>query len=306
MRRPRSADDTETAFRLELFRDFLAFERGLHRRTLDAYAGDVRRLVEFLRARGIRAPGAVTARDLRAFVAWLKESGRQASSIRRAVASVRAYFAFLVAEGVLSADPGERLEAPRAWRRLPTVLTLEEVERLLAAPSPDHPLAWRDRALLEFAYATGVRVSELVSVRVHDLDLEEGFVAVTGKGSKRRGIPVGRRALAALATYLRETRPRLDRGHGRGVLFLNAAGRPLTRAGAWTIIRKHVRAAGIRKRVTPHTLRHTFATHLLQGGADLAAVQEMLGHADISTTQLYTQVDRDYLAEVHRACHPRA
>lgn len=306
MRRDPAADAALRAFHLELFRDYLGFERGLAPRTLGAYTSDLRRLVEFLRRRGHDGPDGVRPDDLRDFVIWLKQEGLQATSIRRAVAALRAYFRFLAAEGILAADPSDRLEGPRTWRRLPAILSQDDVTRLLEAPDPDHPLAWRDRALLEFAYATGVRVGELITVGVHDLDLEEGFVGVTGKGTKRRAIPVGARAVAALRIYLRETRPTLDRGQGKGVLFLSAAGRPLSRMGAWKIVAKHVRAAGIRKRVTPHTLRHTFATHLLQGGADLAAVQEMLGHADIATTQLYTQVDRAYLSDVHRRHHPRA
>lgn len=306
MARTVEADPVLRAFHLETFHEYLRFERGLAPRTLQAYGSDLRRLVLFLKGHGASSPRDVRPQDLREFVFSLKDRGLQATSIRRSVAAVRSYFRFLVGEGLLPADPSDRMEGPRAWRRLPTVLSPPEVERLLEAPGLDHPLARRDRALLEFAYATGVRVGELITVRQNDLDLEERFVSVTGKGGKRRGIPVGARAAAALGAYLAETRPRLDRGEGKGVLFLSAAGRPLSRMGAWKIIRKHVRAGGIVKRVTPHTLRHTFATHLLQGGADLAAVQEMLGHADISTTQLYTQVDRAYLAEIHRKYHPRA
>jgi integrase/recombinase XerD len=159
--------------------------------------------------------------------------------------------------------------------------------------------------MLEFAYATGVRVSELIGVRVRDLHFDEQFVSVFGKGSKERLVPIGARAVGTVSIYLRETRPRLDQGKGEGRVFLNARGRPLTRMGVWKILREHVEAAGIEKRVTPHTLRHSFATHLLEGGADLLAVQEMLGHADVSTTQIYTHVDRNYLAQEHRAHHPR-
>nr|MDQ3389077.1 tyrosine-type recombinase/integrase [Gemmatimonadota bacterium] len=178
--------------------------------------------------------------------------------------------------------------------------------RLLDAVDLSHPLAWRDRALLEFAYASGVRVSELIGVELRHLSLDEEFALVYGKGAKERLVPLGRRSVGALAVYLRETRPRLERGRGGGRVFLNARGTPLTRMGVWKILRAHVETAGIEKRVSPHTLRHSFATHLLEGGADLVAVQEMLGHADISTTQVYTHVDRSYLAEVHRTFHPRA
>ena len=209
-------------------------------------------------------------------------------------------------EALAARDPSERIESPKLGRTLPSVLTVAEVERLLGAPNTDEPLAIRDRALLEFAYATGARVSELVGLRLQDVFYEEGLARVFGKGSKERVIPVGRRALGAVALYAREIRPTLDRGQGKGLVFLNARGTPLSRVGAWTVIKRAARTAGIAKRVTPHTLRHTFATHLLEGGADLRAVQEMLGHADLATTQLYTHVDRDYLRSVHKQFHPRA
>ncbi len=186
------------------------------------------------------------------------------------------------------------------------MLTVPEVGRLLAAPNTDEPLAMRDRALLEFAYATGARVSEVIGVKPQDMLYEDGLVRIFGKGAKERIVPVGRRALGAVALYAREIRPRFDKGKGRGILFLNARGTPLSRVGAWAIIKRAAKVAGLTKRVTPHTLRHSFATHLLEGGADLRAVQEMLGHADLATTQLYTHVDRDYLRSVHRQYHPRA
>src|SRR5690606_24831639 len=295
-----------SAFRLQTFLEHLLLERGLSERTLDAYGRDVGRLIAFLRARGVERPGEATAADLRAFVYDLKDRGLEATSIRRALSAVRTYFAFLLAEGHVVSDPSERLEAPRSWRRLPGVLSRGEIERLLEAPDPMDRLYWRDRALLEFAYASGVRVGELITLRLRDLWLEDGFASVYGKGAKERLVPIGRSAVRALDLYLRELRPRLEKGEGDGGVFLNARGRPLSRMGAWKILRKHVERAGIRKRVTPHTLRHTFATHLLEGGADLAAVQEMLGHADIATTQIYTHVDREYLRDVHRRFHPRA
>ncbi|MBI4409004.1 MAG: site-specific tyrosine recombinase XerD [Gemmatimonadetes bacterium] len=293
-------------FYIERFRDHLSFERGLSPRTLDAYGRDLDRLVDFLRQRGVQRAAEASAGDLREFVYRLKDRGLEASSIRRNLSAVRTYFGFLLSEGLVVADPTDRLELPRAWRRLPGVLSREEVERLLDAPDPAAALYWRDKALLEFAYASGVRVSELISLRVRDLALEEGLATVLGKGSKERLVPVGRAAVRALDVFLRELRPRLERGGGKGVVFLNARGQPLSRMGVWKILREHVRRAGIEKRVTPHTLRHSFATHLLEGGADLAAVQEMLGHADITTTQIYTHVDREYLREVHRKYHPRA
>ncbi len=293
-------------FQLEAFLDHLAVERGLSPRTLDAYGRDVGRLVDFLRSRGIDRPGAATAAELREFLYHLKDQGLQPTSIRRNVSAVRTYYGFLLQEGAVVSDPSDRLELPRTWRRLPDVLSREEAARLLEAPDIADRLYWRDRALLEFAYATGVRVSELTALRLRDLALEEGFATVFGKGSKERLVPVGRSAVRAVSLYLRELRTRLDRGQSDDRVFLNGQGRPLSRMGVWKILRKQVRRAGITRRVKPHTLRHTFATHLLEGGADLAAVQEMLGHADISTTQIYTHVDREYLRQVHKQFHPRA
>jgi integrase/recombinase XerD len=295
-------------FHLERFHDYLAFERGLSPRTLEAYGRDLARFRSFLDTRGTATPEAVTPRDLREYTYELRERGLAASSIRRALSAIRAYFAFLLAEDLIRTDPTEQVDLPGLWRRLPDVLTREEVERLLLAPDPEDRLYWRDRALLEFAYASGVRVSELAGLRMRDVDLTEGFAVVHGKGSKERLVPMGREAVGAIEVYLRELRGVLERGHGKagGLLFLNARGGGLSRMGIWKILRRHVVRAGIERRVTPHTLRHTFATHLLEGGADLASVQEMLGHADISTTQIYTHVDRDYLRTVHRRYHPRS
>lgn len=288
------------------FLDHLAIERGLSPRTLDAYGRDLGRLFIFLEGRGVQRPGEATVADLREYIYHLKDQGLQATSIRRNLSAIRTFYAFLIGEGVIVADPTERLEAPGIWQRLPDVLSRAEMERLLEAPNLGDRLYWRDRALLEFAYASGVRVSELIALRIRDLDLEEGFAIVFGKGAKERLVPVGQSALRTLRVYLRELRPTLERGKGQGVVFLNNRGAPLSRMGVWKILRAQVERAGITKRVSPHTLRHTFATHLLEGGADLAAVQEMLGHADISTTQIYTHIDREFLRDVHRKFHPRA
>ena len=292
-------------FQLHRFGDFLTLEQGSSPRTLEAYRRDVERLVAYARTKGAASPLDVTSRMLREFVYHLKDVGLSPSSIRRNISAVRTYFRFLLADGVVARDPSERLETPQRWRVLPDVLTVEEVERLLAAPTLDDPLAFRDRAMLELAYGAGLRVSEWITIAVRDVMLEEKLVRVFGKGSKERLVPIGRSAIGAVATYVREQRPRLERGGGKGVLFLNARGDPLSRMGAWKILRRYVERAGITKEVSPHTLRHSFATHLLEGGADLRAVQEMLGHADISTTQIYTHVDREYLRQVHRQYHPR-
>jgi integrase/recombinase XerD len=298
-------DDVRRAFLLERFRDFLALEQGASPRTHEAYAHDLDRFVGYAASRGARTPVEVQARALREYVYHLKDVGLAPASIRRNVSAVRSYYRFLLGEGHVVRDPSERLETPKRWRSLPDVLTVDEVARLLAAPSLDEPLAFRDRALLELAYGAGLRVSEWISLGMRDVLLEDGLVRVFGKGSKERLVPIGRTAIGAVAVYLRELRPRLESGKGRGVLLLNARGAPLTRMGAWKILRKYVELAGIAKRVSPHTLRHSFATHLLEGGADLRAVQEMLGHADIATTQIYTHIDREYLRTVHRQYHPR-
>lgn len=298
-------DARARAFLLERFADFLALEKGASPRTQEAYGRDIARLAEFAQAKGAAAPVDVTARMLREYIYHLKDLGLSPASIRRGVSSLRTYFRFLLGEGLLARDPSERLETPKKWRALPDVLSVAEVAKLLAAPTMDDPLYFRDRAMLELAYGAGLRVSEWIGIGTKDILMEHGVVRVFGKGSKERLVPVGRTAIAAIAIYVRELRPKLERGHGKGALFLNARGEPLSRMGAWKILRKYVERSGIEKHISPHTLRHSFATHLLEGGADLRAVQEMLGHADISTTQIYTHVDREYLRSVHRQYHPR-
>jgi len=299
------AEARSRRFMLHRFADYVSLEQGLSPRTIEAYERDLARFAEYADVKGAAAPIDVTARLLREYVYHLKDLGLSPASIRRNVSAVRTYFRFLTGDGIVVRDPSERLETPKKWRTLPEVLSVEEVQRLLAAPTLDDALVFRDRALLELAYGAGLRVSEWITLGVRDLMLEEGLVRVFGKGSKERLVPIGRSAIGALAIYLRELRPRLEKGEGKGVLFLNARGRPLTRMGAWKILRGHVERAAIQKHVSPHTLRHSFATHLLEGGADLRAVQEMLGHVDIATTQIYTHVDREYLRQVHRRSHPR-
>jgi integrase/recombinase XerD len=298
-------DGVARAFLLERFQEYLALEDGASPRTLEAYGRDLERMAVWCATKGLAAPAALTPSILRDFVYHLKDIGLSPASIRRSVSATRTYFKFMIGEGQMQSDPSERLETPRKWRTLPEVLSVDEVERLLAAISLDEPLVFRDRAMLELAYGAGLRVSEWIELGVQDLMLDEGVLRVFGKGSKERLVPIGRSAIGAVGMYLRDLRPRLERGEGRGRLFLNARGRPLSRMGAWKILRKYVQLAGIEKHVSPHTLRHSFATHLLEGGADLRAVQEMLGHADISTTQIYTHVDREYLRSVHKQFHPR-
>jgi integrase/recombinase XerD len=303
---PKLDDAVARAFYVERFDDFLALEQGASVQTSRAYKRDIARFVTYAGIKGASSPTEIGARLLREFVYHLKDLGLAPASIRRNVSAVRTYFKFMLGEGYVVRDPSERLETPKKWRTLPEVLGVEEVEKLLAAPSLDEPLAFRDRAMLELAYGAGLRVSEWISLSVRDVMLQDHLVRVFGKGAKERLVPIGRRAIGAIAIYLRELRPKLEKGEGKGILLLNARGQPLSRMGAWKILRKYVIQAGITKPVSPHTLRHSFATHLLEGGADLRAVQEMLGHVDISTTQIYTHVDREYLRSVHKQFHPRS
>lgn len=295
-----------TAFHVRVFEDALMLEEGASPRTLDAYRRDVVRCATFMRSQGIARATDITAGALREYVYHLKDLGLAGSSIRRNISALRTWFRIMLTEGLVHADPTERLDSPQRWQSLPEVLNVDEVTRLLAAPALNEPLAFRDRAMLELAYGAGLRVSEWIGLAVKDVLLQESLLRVFGKGSKERLVPIGRSAIGAVAVYLRELRPTLERGSGEGILFLNARGQPLSRMGAWKILRKYVLLAGIERPVSPHTLRHSFATHLLEGGADLRAVQEMLGHADIATTQIYTHVDREYLRSVHRQFHPRS
>jgi integrase/recombinase XerD len=259
-----------------------------------------------LTARGDTAPANVDTRALRGFIHHLVDLGLAPASVSRMVSAVRGFFRFLVGEAYIKHDPSEQLETPRKWRTLPDVLSPEDVDRIIGSISLDERLAFRDRALFEVAYGAGLRVSEWITLGIGDVFMEDRIVRVIGKGNKERLVPIGRRALAAVAIYMRELRPALVRAAPNATLFVNARGAPLSRMGAWKLLRKYVDAAGITIHVTPHTLRHSFATHLLEGGADLRAVQDMLGHADIATTQLYTHVDRSYLQQIHQQFHPRA
>ena len=293
-------------FRVEQYAEHLNFERGLSPLTVSAYGRELERFITFAVMKGRNDPSSVGADDVRDYVFHLGGVGLASSSVSRAQSALRTYFSFLVEEGVLESDPTEGLQSPRVARPLPEVLDAAAVSALLEAPRLDSSVHWRDRAILEFLYATGVRVSELVGLLLTNLDLEEGLCTVFGKGSKERMVPLGRPACVALSRYLREVRPALEKGKGRGYVFLNQRGRPLSRTAVWKIVKAAARLAGIEGSVSPHVLRHTYATHLLEGGADLVAVQELLGHADISTTQIYTHLDLQYLRDVHRKYHPRS
>jgi integrase/recombinase XerD len=283
----------------------LAVERGLSPRTLDAYTRDLDRYLAFLRAEGLKRPGAVLRRHVHAFLVAETQADMSPATRARRLAALRGFHRFLVLDGTVSDSPLEGLRGPRRAFLLPRVLSVAEMQRLLEAPDAT-ALGLRDRAALELTYAAGLRVSEACGLPLEALDRRERLVRVRGKGARERFVPVGRAAIAAVLRYLDDARPLLVRGRQVATLLVNARGTPLSRMGFWKMLRRHARAAGLTRPLTPHTLRHTFATHLLEGGADLRVVQELLGHADIGTTQIYTQVDRQYLNEVYRTFHPRA
>jgi integrase/recombinase XerD len=289
------------------FLHYLMAECGVSPNTLAAYRSD---LARFIRWRKAHAPGSLKALDVTAlggYVDYLSGSGLAPTSVGRHLASLSTFFRFLVFEGRLSENVAKLLVAPAVWDRLPTVLSPTAVERLLAAPSAETRMGRRDRAALETLYATGCRASEVVGLRPSDLDLSAGLARCVGKGDKERIVPLGASACRALAAYLSDDRPALVARHPEtAVVFVSRSGRPLSRSGLWRIVKAHAAAAGLRANVSPHTLRHSFATHLLAGGADLRVVQEMLGHASIATTQIYTRVELSRLREVHARCHPRS
>jgi integrase/recombinase XerD len=291
---------------LDQFLNHLSVEVGLSANTIESYRRDVERYIQFLQDKKVGSAKEITQEDIVNFVVFLSRKGLSANSIARKLSSIRRFHRFLIMEGYSDSNPAITLESPKLWRKLPTVLNIEEMERLLNQPKEDTPLGLRDRAILEFLYATGVRISELIHVKRKDLLLEVELVRVLGKGQKERIVPIGRKALLAVERYLKEVRPGLAKEHSEDFLFLNRRGEPFSRMGLWKILRKYAVSAGIKKKISPHTIRHSFATHLLEGGADLRAVQEMLGHADISTTQIYTHLDREYLKQEHRDHHPRS
>jgi integrase/recombinase XerD len=292
------------------FLAYLEFERGLSRNTLDAYRSDLLQFGRFLSERGTSALEAKTA-DVSDFLTALAsgETADRAASpatIHRKAACLRSFYRHLRREGLRESDPTAGVTAPRRGRKLPHVLTRAEVSRLLEQPRGTDPATLRDRALLELMYACGLRASEAVGLEVRDLDLEEGLLRARGKGSKERLVPVGQSALRALRMYLERGRPALVGRRTERHLFVNFRGGALTRQGLYKIVRRHAVAAGLADRMSPHTLRHSFATHLLAGGCDLRSVQEMLGHADVATTQLYTHLSSERLKDVYFRAHPRA
>jgi integrase/recombinase XerD len=291
------------------FLSYLELERGLSRNTLNAYRTDLHQFGEFLAAREID-PLTIRPVEISDFLADLATgNGRPACSaatIHRKSACLRSFYKHLRRDELIVDDPTVAVSAPRRAKKLPHVLNYAEVQKLLAAPRGDEPTTLRDRALLEVMYGCGLRASETIGLDIADLDLHEGFLRARGKGSKERLVPLGRQAIAAISGYLRGGRPKLVGDRHEAKLFLNFRGGPLTRQGLYKIVQRHARAAGLGGRMSPHTLRHSFATHLLAGGCDLRAVQEMLGHADIATTQMYTHLSGEQLKDVYFRAHPRA
>lgn len=291
---------------LDQFLNYLTVEKGHSRHTLDSYGRDLTRYLDALQQAAVTAPDQVTPALVLRYLARLKSEGLAPRSRARALVAVRGFHKFLLTEGICAHNPTTQVDAPRLVQTLPQTLTVTEVERLLQAPSGNDPGSLRDRAMLEILYATGLRVSELVSLKLGDLQFDVGYLIAFGKRRKQRIVPMGQQASEAVALYLDKARPRLDvREQTVAFLFLNRRGNGLTRQGFWKIIKKYATQSGISKTITPHTLRHSFATHLLENGADLRAVQAMLGHADIATTQIYTHVTRERLKQVHKGFHPR-
>src|SRR3984957_1008054 len=293
----------------DAYLNYIRVERGLSRNTLEAYGSDLYKFTEFLLNRRLSL-ARVKRDDVVDFLSTLYRSGLDSRSVARHLVTVRSFFKFLVTDGIVNTDPTTNLESPKIRQTLPSFLSVKEIEKLLTLPDVHTPLGLRDRALLDVLYSCGLRVTELVSLRGDNIDFELGCIRCIEKGDKERLVPIGRKALESVQKYMAEARPRLMRSRRRAKLtnaiFLNRQGGQLGRVGIWKILAAYGRAMGLRKKLTPHKLRHSFATHLLDRGADLRSVQMMLGHADISTTQIYTHVMEDRLKNVYKAHHPRA
>ena len=286
------------------FLDHIFVECGLSGATVTAYQRDLQQFWTFLIDRDV-PPGDISVDDVQQYLVVLREKGHALSSICRYLASIKVFLRYLFVERILKRDVATLLESPKRWRTIPSAVSYKQIERLLMAPSPGDELYLRDRALLELLYATGMRVSELAELSLGQINLKLGYLRCIGKGSKERIIPVGRQATDAVTRYLEMLRPRLVRDDQCDALFVSCNGRPLDRTNIWRLVRKYATAAGIEQPLSPHTIRHCFATHMLAGGADLRILQELLGHADVSTTQIYTHVDETHLKHVHSKYHPR-
>ncbi len=284
----------------------LRLEKNLSANTVESYKNDIANLIQFLQNYNIEDPEQIKYNHLAQFFKFLKDAGLASSSASRYHSSLKGFFSYLFQNQYITKNPVEKIPSPKLSKKLPQVLSVNEIEAILAQPDVKNKLGLRDKALLEMFYACGIRVSELINIKISGLYFKEEIIRVFGKGSKERLVPIGRSAIMWVTEYLKLSRPLLEKKNkSENYLFLNTRGTKLSRMGIWKIVDRYVKEANIDKEVHPHTFRHSFATHLLEGGADLRAVQEMLGHADISTTQIYTHIDRDYIKQVHRDFHPR-
>ena len=290
---------------IDQFLDYLSLERGLAKNTLISYSRDLNSFAHYLETLNITSYKNVKKADITDFMLNQKDSGKSASSIARNLVALKVFFRFLVRENYLRDDISSVIETPRLWKHLPDALLFDEVEKLLKAPNLKDWKGIRDKAFLELMYATGLRVSEVVNLNLGDINFDLGIIKCLGKGSKERIVPIGSQAKIAVKRYIDNVRPKLDRSSTEKGLFLSRLGRKLSRVMLWKIIKAYAKKTRIKKIITPHTLRHSFATHLLEGGADLRIVQEMLGHANISTTQIYTHINKERLKSIHRKYHPR-
>jgi len=292
---------------IRLFLDSMLIERGLSPRTGEAYGNDLRAFAAFLKPEETRDLSALPRKRLIDFLMQGRKEGLKPATLARRLVSIKMFFRFLTQEGLLKADPTDSMDSPSLWKHLPEILSPRDVDKLLAAPDKKSPKGRRDRAIFDLLYACGLRVSELVNLKLEDLHFEDGYIRVFGKGRKQRLVPVARASARTVADYLEEVRPQLlQNGENPREVFLSVNGKILTRARIWQLIRAYAVEAGLRTPPHPHSLRHSFASHLLSAGAPLRAIQEMLGHADISTTQIYTHVDQKRLREIHKTFHPRA
>ena len=287
------------------FINYLAVERGLAKNTLLAYTKDLQRYINFLSLSKIQSPDGVKREHITNFMMNLKKQAMSATSICRYLAAIKMFHRFMVRENFSKEDPTTLIDTPKLFKRVPEVLTQKEIEAILEVAQKVKTKDKRDYVIIELFYASGMRVSELVDLKLTSINLEVGFVRAMGKGSKERIIPIGKKSREALVFYYEKVRPKLLKNNQTDILFLSRLGKKLSRQSVWSIIKFYARLAGVKKNIKPHTLRHTFATHLLEHGADLRSVQEMLGHSDISTTQIYTHVDRERLKSVHKEFHPR-
>jgi integrase/recombinase XerD len=290
---------------IDQFLDYLLLERGLAKNTLSSYARDLNKFASFLGKRRIQSFENVKKSDITDFMLFQRDRGLSPNSIARGLAAMKVFFRFLAREGFLKNDIASVIETPKLWKHLPESLSPGEVDKLLAAPELRDWMGIRDKACLELMYATGFRVSELVNLNVQDVNLDLGVIKCVGKGSKERIVPLGKKAKAAVKRYIDKARPRLIKSNTKGGLFLSRLGRKMSRQMLWKIIKRYARKARVSKDIKPHTLRHSFATHLLERGADLRIVQELLGHSNISTTQIYTHINKERLKSIHRKFHPR-